>query len=133
MTTASREPGAYPPIYPSASTPDPEDDRIEVRRFKIMDRHRIVIERAAEIALNFLFPAEREQVMHDLEDLGDLPFPPEASNVHRVKGSPEMLVLRTLDQLLIVFARGCDGTIVVQDLVNQGIIDRYFRDAAPVG
>ena len=98
-----------------------------------MDRHRIVIERAAEIALNFLLPSEREQVTHDLGDLGDKPFPPEPGNVHRVKGSPEMLVLPTLDQLLIVFARGGDGTIVVQDLVNRGIIERYYRNAATVG
>ena len=97
-----------------------------------MERHHIIIERAAEIALNFLLPSEREQVMEDLLGLSDKPFAPEADNTHDVEGPQDLLVLPTLGRLRVVYTRGPDGTIVVQDVVNQGIIDRYFRKAAPV-
>jgi len=96
-----------------------------------MNQDRIVIERAAEIALDFLLPAEREQVMHDISGLVEKMLNPEA-NERRVEEPSELHLAPTLGRLRIVYTRRADGAIVVQDVVNQGIIDRYFRKSAPV-
>jgi hypothetical protein len=84
------------------------------------------------IALNFLSPTERDQVMRDINRLAESPFPPEAPSVYRLQGPPEMLVLPTLDRLRVIYTVGPDRILSIQDIINQDLADRYFRQPTAV-
>ena len=97
-----------------------------------MQPYQIVIQLGGTIALNFLSQAERDQVMHDINHLAEAPFPPEAPGVYRVQGPPEFLVLPTLDRLRVVYTVGPDRIVTIQDIINQDLVDRYFRQPTAV-
>jgi hypothetical protein len=97
-----------------------------------MQPYRIVIQQSATIALNFLSPAERDEVMRDINRLAESPFPPEAPSVYRVQGPPEMLVLPTLDRLRVIYTVGPDRTLAIQDIINQDLEFDVARGPAKV-
>ena len=96
-----------------------------------MDTVRTTFELSAEIALATLRPEERDQVLATLRRLGaDSSTIQKSPMVKKIGGSPGLFVLRVGERLRVLFSIEPDRSVLVRDIVSQGQVDAYRRQAA---
>jgi hypothetical protein len=96
-----------------------------------MDTVHTSFDLAAEIALGALRPEEREQVLAALHQLGADPSGIQGSpSIRKVGGSPGLHVLRVGERLRVLFSIEPDQSVAVRDIVSQGMVEAFRRQAA---
>ena len=94
--------------------------------------HEVQFTWQARAAVESLSPPERNQVLASIERLREGPNPPGVSQVHRLRGTEGIYVLRTGrdSRLWVVFTLGPDHTISIRDVFSQDLVEEYRRSVA---
>jgi len=85
----------------------------------------------ARAAVDWLKPADRQQVERAIDALRDGPVPPAGPDVYRVQDpGRDFYILRATPDLRVGLVVTADGAIEVQNVVSRSTVERYAHRSA---
>lgn len=91
-----------------------------------MDEWNVELAREAAAALSLLPEEDKSLVEQAIDRLAAGPNPPGIPQSYRLRGEPELHVLRAGGRFRIVYTAQPERSIVVRDVVNHDSVREYF-------